>query len=68
MLSGTKYANMMAHDLQRMAFQGVLRRTGIPKEEIQYIIAGSVIAEPKTCNVAREAALCGEYSTLRRVS
>ncbi|OQR76128.1 trifunctional enzyme subunit beta [Tropilaelaps mercedesae] len=62
LMSGTKYNDMMAHDLQRMAFQGVLRRAGIPKEEIQYIVSGSVIAEPKTCNVAREAALCGGFS------
>lgn len=64
MLSGTKYANLMAHDLQRMAFQGILRKTGIPKDEIQYIIAGSVIAEPKTGNVAREAALCGKDTSI----
>ncbi|XP_022687811.1 trifunctional enzyme subunit beta, mitochondrial-like isoform X2 [Varroa jacobsoni] len=60
--SNTNYNDLMPHDLQRMAFQAVLRRTGIPKEEIQYIVSGSVIAEPKTCNVAREAALCGGFS------
>uniref|UniRef100_A0A0K8RGZ3 Putative acetyl-coa acetyltransferase n=1 Tax=Ixodes ricinus TaxID=34613 RepID=A0A0K8RGZ3_IXORI len=62
LLSGTKYNNLMPHDLQRMAFLALLRRTGVPKEAIEYIVSGSVIAEPKTCNVAREAALCAGFS------
>lgn len=62
LLSGTKYNNLMPHDLQRMAFLSLLRRTGVPKESIEYIVSGSVIAEPKTCNVAREAALCAGFS------
>lgn len=62
LLSGTKYNNLMPHDLQKMAFLNLLRRTGIPKESIEYIVSGSVIAEPRTCNVAREAALCAGFS------
>ncbi|KAH6922863.1 hypothetical protein HPB50_019901 [Hyalomma asiaticum] len=59
LVSGTKYNNLMPHDLQRAAFLNLLRKTGIPKESIEYIVSGSVIAEPTTCNVAREASfLC----------
>ncbi|XP_075729945.1 mitochondrial trifunctional protein beta subunit [Rhipicephalus microplus] len=62
LVSGTKYNNLMPHDLQRAAFLNLLRKTGIPKESIEYIVSGSVIAEPTTCNVAREAALCAGFS------
>lgn len=62
LVSGTKYNNLMPHDLQKSAFLSLLRKTGIPKESIEYIVSGSVIAEPTTCNVAREAALCAGFS------
>ncbi|XP_064483585.1 trifunctional enzyme subunit beta, mitochondrial-like [Ornithodoros turicata] len=62
LLSGTKYNNLMPHDLQKMAFLALLRQTGVPKESVEYIVSGSVIAEPRTCNVAREAALCAGFS------
>ncbi|XP_071038453.1 trifunctional enzyme subunit beta, mitochondrial [Parasteatoda tepidariorum] len=57
LVSGTDYNNIMAHDLQRHAFVSLLRRTGIPKEIIEYIIVGTVIQEVKTSNIAREASL-----------
>ncbi|KAF8787686.1 trifunctional enzyme subunit beta, mitochondrial-like [Argiope bruennichi] len=57
LVSGTDYFNIMAHDLQRHAFLALLRRTGIPKEIIDYIIVGTVIQEVKTSNIAREASL-----------
>ncbi|CAL1287789.1 unnamed protein product [Larinioides sclopetarius] len=57
LLSGTDYFNIMAHDLQRHAFLSLLRRTGIPKDIIDYIIVGTVIQEVKTSNIAREASL-----------
>lgn len=54
LVSGTKYNNLMGYELQKSAFLSLLRKTGIPKESIEYIVSGSVIAEPMTCNVARE--------------
>ncbi|GIY79349.1 trifunctional enzyme subunit beta, mitochondrial [Caerostris darwini] len=57
LVSGTDYFNIMGHDLQRHAFLSLIRRTGIPKEMIDYIIVGTVIQEVKTSNIAREASL-----------
>ncbi|TRY84480.1 hypothetical protein DNTS_035830 [Danionella cerebrum] len=52
----------MPHDLARAALQGLLLRTGIPKDAVDYIIYGTVIQEVKTSNVAREAALAAGFS------
>ncbi len=40
----------------------MLRKTGIDKELIDYIIYGTVIQEVKTSNIAREAALAAGFS------
>jgi len=60
--SGTSYAKLMPHDLQRYALLGLAERTGVPKELVDYIICGTVIQEVKTSNIAREAALGAGYS------
>ncbi|MCJ8749912.1 hypothetical protein PDJAM_G00192930 [Pangasius djambal] len=52
----------MPHDLARGALQGLLNRTGIPKDAVDYIVYGTVIQEVKTSNVAREAALGAGFS------
>uniref|UniRef100_A0A8C4DE91 Trifunctional enzyme subunit beta, mitochondrial n=1 Tax=Dicentrarchus labrax TaxID=13489 RepID=A0A8C4DE91_DICLA len=62
LLSGTTYADLMPHDLARAALQGLLHRTGLPKDAVDYIIYGTVIQEVKTSNVAREAALGAGFS------
>lgn len=36
------------------SYRGLLKRTGIPKDAVDYIIYGTVIQEVKTSNVARE--------------
>lgn len=54
--SQTVYKDLLAYQLQRMAFLSLLKRTGVPKESIDYIISGSVIQENKTSNIAHEAA------------
>uniref|UniRef100_A0A7N6F6M1 Trifunctional enzyme subunit beta, mitochondrial n=1 Tax=Anabas testudineus TaxID=64144 RepID=A0A7N6F6M1_ANATE len=41
---------------------GLLNRTGIPKDAVDYIVYGTVIQEVKTSNVAREAALGAGFS------
>jgi len=59
-LASTTYADQMAVDLQRLAFKGIIEKSGIERENIDYVISGQVIQEVKTSNVAREAALnCG---------
>lgn len=62
LLSGTTYADLMPHDLARAALQGLLHKTSIPKDAVDYIIYGTVIQEVKTSNVAREAALGAGFS------
>ncbi|XP_076440392.1 trifunctional enzyme subunit beta, mitochondrial-like [Babylonia areolata] len=55
--SGTFYKKLMPHDLARTALQGLLKRTGLPKDAVEYVVYGTVIQEVKTSNVAREASL-----------
>ncbi|XP_051775212.1 trifunctional enzyme subunit beta, mitochondrial-like [Erpetoichthys calabaricus] len=57
LLSGTDYVDLMSHDLARVAMQGLLTQTSLPKEIVDYIIYGTVVQEVKTSNIAREAAL-----------
>ncbi|XP_066157101.1 trifunctional enzyme subunit beta, mitochondrial [Euwallacea fornicatus] len=62
LLSGTDYNNLMPHELAKVALRGILQKTGIPKEMVDYVVYGTVIQEVKTSNIAREAALCAGYS------
>jgi len=62
LLSGTDYKNLMPHDLARGSLQGLLKRTGVDKDVIDYVIYGTVIQEVKTSNIAREAALGAGFS------
>lgn len=39
-----------------------MKKTGLPKEVIDYVIYGTVIQEVKTSNIAREASLAAGYS------
>jgi len=55
--STTIYMDEMAVDLQRLAISGLLTQTALPKEAVDYVIAGSVIQEVRTSNIAREAAI-----------
>ncbi|XP_033916452.1 trifunctional enzyme subunit beta, mitochondrial isoform X1 [Melopsittacus undulatus] len=60
--SGTTYVDLMPHDLARAALQGLLNRTSVPRDVVDYIVYGTVIQEVKTSNVAREAALGAGFS------
>ncbi|XP_063156309.1 trifunctional enzyme subunit beta, mitochondrial [Candoia aspera] len=60
--SWTSYTDLMPHDLARAALIGLLNRTDVPKEAVEYIVLGTVIQEVKTSNVAREAALGAGFS------
>ena len=41
--SGTDYKNLMPHDLQRYALTGLLNKTGIDKNIVDYFCMGTVI-------------------------
>jgi len=60
--SGTDFQKLMPHDLARYALLGLVEKTGLSKEEIDYIVMGTVIQEVKTANVAREAGLGAGFS------
>ena len=45
-----------------MVWKSIRQRTGVDKDIVDYIIAGTVIQEVKTSNVAREAALGAGFS------
>lgn len=62
LMSGTQYSKLMPHELARHSLLSLLRKTGIDKELIEYIIYGTVIQEVKTSNIAREAALSAGFS------
>jgi acetyl-CoA acyltransferase len=62
LMSGTQYSKMMPHELARHSLLSLLRKTGVDKELIDYIVYGTVIQEVKTSNIAREAALSAGFS------
>eukprot|EP01083_Nonionella_stella_P126788 383999_1 len=56
-MASTIYENEMAVDLQRLAFKGLMDKTAMDRNDIDYVISGTVIQEVKTSNIAREAAI-----------
>jgi hypothetical protein len=54
--SRNEYFDLMSYDLSRMAMQGLLTKTALNPKEIDYVLWGKVIQEPKTSNIARDAA------------
>jgi acetyl-CoA acyltransferase len=55
--SGTTYKDLQGYDLMRMALNGVLTKTGVSPNDVDYFRVGSVIQAPKNSTVARDAAL-----------
>jgi acetyl-CoA acyltransferase len=48
-------------------YQGLLNKTAIDPKSLDYIVAGNVIQEVRTANIAREAAMAaGGADTARR--
>ncbi|XP_052775615.1 trifunctional enzyme subunit beta, mitochondrial-like [Mya arenaria] len=60
--SGTDYKNLMPHNLATKSLVGLLKRTGVDKDLIDYVVYGTVIQEVKTSNIAREAMLSAGFS------
>jgi acetyl-CoA acetyltransferase family protein len=55
--SNGAYRKLMAHDLGRMALTGLWRHSGLDPNLVELVIMGTVVADPRTSNVAREMAL-----------
>ncbi|MFK7978450.1 MAG: acetyl-CoA C-acyltransferase [Saprospiraceae bacterium] len=55
--SGTDYMDLMSYQLGQFAIKGLLVKTGIDPKIVDSVAMGCVIANIKTPNVAREAAL-----------
>ncbi len=53
----TRFADLMAYDLGTLAVSGLLHRTRIDPGLVDRVILGTVLAEPRTSNLAREVAL-----------
>jgi acetyl-CoA acyltransferase len=53
--SGTDFQDLLAYDLARMALKGLVDWANLPVENIEHVIFGCVLNEPRTSNVAREA-------------
>jgi acetyl-CoA acyltransferase len=59
-MGGSVYGDYLAVDLSRFAMKGLLTKTALDPNLIDYIYWGTVIQEPRTSNIAREASLgCG---------
>lgn len=61
LLSGSNYANLMPHEIARHSLMGLMNKTQIPKEAVEYIIYGTVQHEATTPNIAREVALAAGF-------
>lgn len=55
--SGTNYADLMAYQLGVMAVAGLLQRSGLEPALVDRVLMGTVVAEPRTSNMAREVVL-----------
>lgn len=62
--SQTTYKELLAYQLQRIAFLSLLKKTGISKENIDHVVSGTVIQENKTSNIAHEAAVTAGFNNI----
>lgn len=60
--SYTNFKDMMAYELGRQALLGLVKKTNVPLDVIDYIIMGTVIQEVKTANVARESSIAAGFN------
>lgn len=56
-LAGTAYKKLIAVDLARMAIKGLVDKTAVDPKALDYLYYGTVIQEPRTSNIAREAGM-----------
>ncbi|MHB8799197.1 MAG: acetyl-CoA C-acyltransferase [Thermoanaerobaculia bacterium] len=55
--AGTAFTDVMAYELGAMALRGLLDRTGLDPGAVDRVVMGTVLADPRTTNLARESAL-----------
>ena len=55
--SGGAYSQLMSYELAAHAIRGVFARSDIDPEQLGMVMAGTVVHEVETSNVAREAML-----------
>ena len=55
--SGTEFRDLTAYDLGRMAIAGLIHRNALDPASLGLVVLGTVIQDPNTSNLAREAAL-----------
>ena len=55
--AGTGYRDLMSYQLAAVAIRGVLARCGLAPDAVDRVILGATVHNPRTTNVAREAAL-----------
>ena len=55
--SGTTYEDHLCYDLGRLAIKGLIDKTAIDANVIDYVLFGTVVQEVRTSNLARECAL-----------
>lgn len=55
--SMTQYNDLLSYDLSVLAIKGLLTKTALPVDAVDYVLMGTVIQEVRTSNLAREAAL-----------
>ncbi len=60
--AGTDYLDLVSYDLARTVLAGLLQRSGLEPDLIGQVVLGSVIQNPQTSNVARDAALAAGFS------
>ncbi len=60
--AGGGYARLIAYDLARMAIAGMMERAALDATGLDAVILGSVVQNPATSNVARDAALAAGVS------
>jgi acetyl-CoA acetyltransferase family protein len=61
MRSNNSFIDMSSCDLGKEALAGLIAKTGIDKEQIEHVIMGTVIHDPRTPNVARESVLSAGF-------
>ena len=62
--SGSEYTDLMAYDLGRVVLKEVADRASFlenGKEDVDYVLFGTVIQEVRTSNIARDALLGAGY-------
>jgi acetyl-CoA acyltransferase len=55
--SQTAFAELTSHELARMAIAGLIHRSGVDPAAVDLVVMGTVLADPATSNLAREAVL-----------